>query len=91
MTELLGNNLLIKKFKELSEKNERGLICYVLPGYPNYDYTNKNNNDDYHDHNNTTLQIVSAMVEAGADIIELAIPFSDPIADGPFKKHHINH
>jgi tryptophan synthase alpha chain len=83
MTELLGNNLLVKKFKELSEKNERGLICYVLPGYPNYDYTNKNNNDDYHDHNNTTLQIVSAMVEAGADIIELAIPFSDPIADGP--------
>ena len=43
MTELLDNNLLIKKFKELSEKNERGLICYVLPGYPNYDYdyTNK--------------------------------------------------
>lgn len=32
MTELLDNNLLIKKFKELSEKNERGLICYVLPG-----------------------------------------------------------
>ena len=79
----LDNNLLIKKFKELSEKNERGLICYALPGYPNYDYTNKKNNDDYHDHNNTTLQIVSAMVEAGADIIELAIPFSDPIADGP--------
>ncbi len=79
----LDNNLLIKKFKELSEKNERGLICYALPGYPNYDYTNKKNNDDYHDHNNTALQIVSAMVEAGTDIIELAIPFSDPIADGP--------
>ena len=86
----LDNNLLIKKFKELSEKNERGLICYALPGYPNYDYTNKKNNDDYHDHNNTALQIVSAMVEAGTDIIELAIPFSDPIADGPIIQDFIS-
>ena len=62
------NNRLSKKLKVLSEKNEHALICYVLPGYP---------------YINTTHKIVSAVVEAGADIIELGIPFSDPVADGP--------
>jgi tryptophan synthase alpha chain len=62
------NNRLSKKLKVLSEKNEHALICYVLPGYPDI---------------NTTHKIVSAVVEAGADIIELGIPFSDPVADGP--------
>jgi tryptophan synthase alpha chain len=61
------NNRLSKKFKVLSEKNEHALICYVLPGFPNM---------------NTTHKIASAVVEAGADIIELGIPFSDPVADG---------
>ena len=61
------NNRLSKKFKALSEKNEHALICYVLPGFPNM---------------NTTHKIASAVVEAGADIIELGIPFSDPVADG---------
>jgi len=79
---MLENNLLVKKFRELSEKNERGLICYALPGYPNYKF-NKNGNSNILNNDDTTLQIVSTMVEAGADIIELAIPFSDPIADGP--------
>jgi tryptophan synthase alpha chain len=62
-----NNNRLSKKFKVLSEKNEHALICYVLPGFPEM---------------NTTHKIVSAVVEAGADIIELGIPFSDPVADG---------
>ena len=69
---MFENNLLVKKFKELSEKNERGLICYALPGYPNYNF-NKNGNSNIHNNDDTTLQIVSTMVEAGADIIELAI------------------
>jgi tryptophan synthase alpha chain len=54
----------------LSEKKEHALICYVLPGYPNAKAS-------------TALKIVSTIVEAGADIIEVGIPFSDPIADGP--------
>lgn len=52
------------------EKKEHALICYVLPGYPDAKAS-------------TTLKIVSTLVEAGADIIEVGIPFSDPIADGP--------
>jgi tryptophan synthase alpha chain len=54
----------------LSEKKELALICYVLPGYPDAKAS-------------TTLKIVSTMIEAGTDIIEVGIPFSDPIADGP--------
>ena len=63
-----SNNLLIKKFQELSKKNESALICYALAGYPDI---------------KTTKEIISTMVDGGADIIEIGIPFSDPIADGP--------
>ncbi len=64
----LGNNRLIRKFQELSEKNEAALICYVIAGYPDIPTTDK---------------ILSSIVMGGVDIIELGIPFSDPIADGP--------
>jgi tryptophan synthase alpha chain len=63
-----SSNLLIKKFQELSKKNESALICYALVGYPDI---------------KTTKEIISTIVDAGADIIEIGIPFSDPIADGP--------
>ena len=63
-----SNNLLVKKFQELSKKNESALICYALAGYPDI---------------KTTKEIISTMVDGGADIIEIGIPFSDPIADGP--------
>jgi tryptophan synthase alpha chain len=63
-----SSNLLIKKFQELSKKNESALICYALAGYPDI---------------KTTKEIISTMVDGGADIIEIGIPFSDPIADGP--------
>ncbi|MFL6348499.1 MAG: tryptophan synthase subunit alpha [Nitrososphaeraceae archaeon] len=64
----LRNNRLTKKFQELSKRNQHALICYVVAGYP--DVT-------------TTENIISCLVSAGADIIEIGIPFSDPIADGP--------
>ena len=44
------------------------LACYVVAGYPDV---------------KATVDIVDALVAGGADIIELGIPFSDPIADGP--------
>ncbi|HEY7569988.1 MAG TPA: tryptophan synthase subunit alpha [Nitrososphaeraceae archaeon] len=53
---------------QLKEKNECALICYVLAGYPDRKMCNK---------------VVDALVSGGADIIEIGIPFSDPIADGP--------
>ena len=63
----LRNNRLTKKFQELSKRNEHALICYVVAGYPDIP---------------TTESIISSLVSAGGDIIELGIPFSDPIADG---------
>jgi tryptophan synthase alpha chain len=61
-------NRLNDKFRELHEKKEIGLICYALAGYPSSE---------------DTVEIVSSMIKGGADIIEIGIPFSDPIADGP--------
>ena len=63
----VNNNRLVSKFQELSNRNECGLICYVVAGYPDI---------------NTTERIVATLAYAGADIIEIGIPFSDPIADG---------
>jgi tryptophan synthase alpha chain len=57
-----------KTFTELKNKNQGGLIAYVTAGDPQPSYTPR---------------IVEAAARGGADIIELGIPFSDPIADGP--------
>jgi tryptophan synthase alpha chain len=56
------------KFRELAGKGELGLVVYITAGDPSLDATEK---------------IVLGAVEAGADIIELGVPFSDPVADGP--------
>jgi tryptophan synthase alpha chain len=61
-------NRITEKFRELAEKDERALICYVVAGYPD---------------STTSKQVINALVKGGADIIEVGIPFSDPIADGP--------
>jgi tryptophan synthase alpha chain len=61
-------NRIDAKFSELAEKRERALICYVVAGYPD---------------TRTSKEVINALVKGGADIIEVGIPFSDPIADGP--------
>jgi len=55
-------------FKKLGENQKKALIPFITAGDPNADFT---------------LSCMHTMVEAGADIIELGIPFSDPMADGP--------
>ena len=55
-------------FKRLRERQRKALIPYFTVGDP---------------HPETTVPMMHAMVEAGADIIELGVPFSDPMADGP--------
>ena len=52
----------------LSFYKKPGLVVYVTCGDPNL---------------GTTLEIVLAAIDAGADVIELGVPFSDPVADGP--------
>ncbi len=61
-------NAISLTFQELRRRNEGALIGYVMAGDPTPKHTPK---------------IVDALLAGGADIVELGIPFSDPIADGP--------
>lgn len=61
-------NRIDEKFRELKEQNKKALITFVTSGDGGYE---------------TTINAVRAMVKAGADIIELGVPFSDPVAEGP--------
>ncbi|MDH3325541.1 MAG: tryptophan synthase subunit alpha [Gammaproteobacteria bacterium] len=59
---------LSKRFADLASNGKKALIPYVTAGDP--DPT-------------ITVSLMHAMVEAGSDIIEIGVPFSDPMADGP--------
>lgn len=61
-----------RKFHALADAGELGLIAYITAGDPSLE---------------ASATIVLAAVEAGADIIELGVPFSDPVADGPVIQH----
>jgi tryptophan synthase alpha chain len=64
--------MLLSRIKEtfcrLKEEGRGGLIPFITAGDPNME---------------TTRELLFAMARAGADVIELGVPFSDPIADGP--------
>src|ERR1035441_5236233 len=55
-------------FEDLKKTNRKGLIAFLTAGDPSPD---------------RTPALVQALVRGGADLIELGVPFSDPIADGP--------
>jgi tryptophan synthase alpha chain len=57
-----------KVFQELRANNEKALIPYITAGDPSLEITKK---------------LIFQLEESGADIIELGVPFSDPMADGP--------
>lgn len=61
-------NRISNKFSELKEKGRIALVTYITAGDPSL---------------NTTEDIVLKLEQSGADIIELGVPFSDPMADGP--------
>jgi|HubBroStandDraft_2_1064218.scaffolds.fasta_scaffold28577_4 tryptophan synthase alpha chain len=57
-----------RRFRELAQSGELGLIAFITAGDPSLE---------------ATANIVLSAAEAGADVIELGVPFSDPVADGP--------
>ena len=56
------------KFAQLRAEGKKAFVAYVMAGDPDYD---------------KGLEIVKGLPEAGVDIIELGMPFTDPMADGP--------
>ena len=56
------------RFAELGKRRRKALIPYITAGDP---------------HPTMTVPLMHGLVEAGADILELGVPFSDPMADGP--------
>ena len=57
-----------RKFAELKEQGRSAFVVFITAGDPDYE---------------TSREIVFGMPDAGADVIELGMPFSDPMADGP--------
>ena len=56
------------RFAALAAEGRAGLVTFVTAGDPDYE---------------TSLAILNALPKAGADVIELGMPFTDPMADGP--------
>ena len=56
------------KFAELNAAGRKAFVSYIMAGDPDYE---------------TSLQVVKGLPAAGVDIIELGLPFTDPMADGP--------
>ncbi|GAA0564353.1 tryptophan synthase subunit alpha [Halomonas salifodinae] len=61
-------NRIERRFAELKAANRTGLVTFISAGDPDYD---------------VSLEALLALPEAGADVIELGMPFTDPMADGP--------
>ena len=57
-----------KRFAALKDKNQAAFISFTMAGDPNYD---------------ASLDLMRALPKAGVDVIEIGMPFTDPMADGP--------
>ena len=61
-------NRLRQKLKNLKEENKKALVAYLVAGDPDLD---------------STLNLMHLFVKSGVDVIEVGVPFTDPIAEGP--------
>ncbi len=66
--DVLPTTRISARFRDLRARNAKGLIVYVTAGDPDLDATG---------------ELLEALERAGVDVIELGVPFSDPLADGP--------
>jgi tryptophan synthase alpha chain len=64
----MSENRIDIRFEALKAESRAALVTYFMAGDPDYE---------------TSLKLLHAMPEAGADVIELGMPFTDPMADGP--------
>ncbi len=63
-------------FARLRAERRTGLVAFLTVGYPSVD---------------DTLRLVPALIQGGADIVELGVPFSDPLAEGPTIQRSSHH
>ena len=64
----MGKERIERMFARVRERQRPGLVVFLTAGFPDMD---------------ATLDLVPALVEAGADAVEIGVPFSDPLAEGP--------
>lgn len=64
--------MLTERFAALRASGRRALVCYVTAGHPD---------------RAASLALIQGIADAGADVIEIGVPFSDPVADGPVIQH----
>ncbi len=61
-------NRLTKRLADLKKQNKKALVAYLVAGDPDIE---------------STLQLMNLFVESGVDVLEIGVPFTDPIAEGP--------
>ena len=61
-------NRLTKRLADLKKQNKKALVAYLVAGDPDME---------------STLQLMNLFVESGVDVLEIGVPFTDPIAEGP--------
>jgi tryptophan synthase alpha chain len=65
---ITSSNKIDERFAQLRSDGRKALVCYVTAGHPD---------------RVRSLELLRGLEDAGADVIEVGIPFSDPLADGP--------
>ena len=66
--EIISSNRIDQRFALLRGTRRKALVCYITSGHPSPE---------------KTIDLMRGMEDGGADVIEIGVPFSDPIADGP--------
>lgn len=68
LPERVTHSAISQRFAELAAEGRKALVCYVTAGHPD---------------RARSLALIRGLARAGADVIEIGVPFSDPLADGP--------